>query len=134
MTLERLTEQVWQRLLPRVLLVGEAPGPPYQFHYVRASPWEAIFLGKLSPELLLAMPTDVVCRALLIGQPVLLWNDQPHRRAVHGVLLKRELEAAQARLLRLGVTAIGPGTLYTEKEIRQIQRLIGEDAAWCLER
>lgn len=127
MTLDQLTDRVWQRLLPRALLVGAAPDWPLPVRYVDAAPYEAVVLGLLPPGLLLAMPTDKVCRALLEGLPVLLWDGQPYRRAARGILLKRELEAAQTRLLRLGAIAFGPGVRHTQQEARRLRALTGED-------
>ena len=77
MTLDQLTDRVWQRLLPRALLVGAAPDWPLPVRYVDAAPYEAVVLGLLPPGLLLAMPTDKVCRAVLEGLPVLLRDGQP---------------------------------------------------------
>lgn len=130
MTLDQLTDRVWRRLLPRTLLVGDAPDPLLHLNYVNSKPYEAVILGLLPPGLLLAMPTNEVCQALLEGMPVLLWDDQPHRHAVQGILLKRELEAAQVRLLQLGIIAIGPGITYTEKEARRLRALTGEGQPW----
>lgn len=103
MTLDELTERVAQRLeeKPRALILG-APPPVDIFDYVNDLPYEAVVLGLLPPGLLLAMPTEPVCRAILSGMPVYLWANQPYRRWPHGKLLQRELREAQARLIRLG--------------------------------
>lgn len=103
MTLDELTERVTRRLegKPRALLLG-APPPADGFDYVNHPPYEVVVLGLLPPGLLLAMPTEPVCRALLSGMPVYLWASQPYRRWKHGKLLQRELREAQARLIRLG--------------------------------
>ena len=103
MTLDELTALVARRLegKPRALLLG-APPPADGFDYVNDPPYEAVVLGLLPPGLLLQMPTEPVCRALLSGMPVYLWASQPYRRWTHGKLLQRELREAQARLIRLG--------------------------------
>lgn len=103
MNLNELIERVLRRLeeKPRALLLG-APPPADVFDYVNSTPYEAVVLGLLPPGLLLQMPTDLVCRAILTGVPVYLWDAQPYRRSPHGKLLQRELREAQARLIRLG--------------------------------
>ena len=109
MNLDQLTDAVWQRLQekPRALLIGEPPNGCDKFNYVNEKPYEAIILGTLSPGDLLHMPNDPVCRALLQGIPVFLWHRQLHHTGSSAQALRRELRAAERRLLDLGVQPLG---------------------------
>ena len=93
----------------RVLLIGEAPEDCHNYFYVNEKPYEAIILGILSPGELLHMPNDPVCRALLDGIPVLLWHRQLHHTGSGAQALRRELRAAERRLMELGVQPLGTG-------------------------
>ena len=102
---QAVTDRIWAAWgdgRPPALLLGRAPEEDLGYRYVQEPPYEAVVLGLLPPGLLLQMPTEPVCRALLSGMPVYLWANQPYRRWPHGKLLQRELREAQARLIRLG--------------------------------
>jgi len=131
--LEQLTEEVWQRLSvckPRALLLGETPDGLQKFNYVNKKPYDAVVIGVLPPGELLHMPSDPVCSALLEGIPVYLWQGQPYRRSKSARLLRRELAAAEKRLLQYGVLPLGgeTGRLITAQEARAF-RLRGEQPA-----
>ena len=105
MNLDRLTEELWQRLQqerPRALLLGEAPEDLQKFIYVNEKPYEAVVIGKLTPAQLLQMPSDPVCMALLEGIPVYL-AVQPWCRGSSASALRRDLNRACQRLLQYGV-------------------------------
>ena len=110
MTLEELTDAVWQRLygnLPRALLLGLPPENYHKFNYVNKKPYEAIVLGVLPAGELLHMPNQAVCEALLEGMPVYLWHRQHHHTGSGARLLRRELYAAEQHLRQLGVQIVG---------------------------
>ena len=101
MNLDQLTDAVWQRLeerKPRALLIGQPPDWDGPYCYVAVPPYDAVVLGIMSPGELLHMPSDPVCRALLDGQPVYLWQPQPYRACKHAKALCRELAAAEQHL------------------------------------
>lgn len=105
MNLDRLTEELWQRLQqerPRALLLGEVPEDLQKYFYVNEKPYEVIVIGKLTPAQLLQMPSDPVCTALLEGMPVYL-TPQPWHKGNSASALRRDLQAACQRLLRYGV-------------------------------
>lgn len=119
--LAALLLQKLEALKPRALLIGEPPEISDQYQYVREEPYEAVVLGLLPPGVLLQMPSDPVCLALLAGVPVYLW---PQRYAgEHARLLRRELAAAEQRLLRLGIQRFPTEhQLITANQARQMSR------------
>lgn len=125
MNLEELTDAVWQRLQehrPRALLIGEAPDWTAPYQWVQEPPYEAVVLGLLSPGVLLSMPSDPVCRALLENIPVYLWPHQRYREAKAARMLCRELAAREQHLRQLGVRPLsGQGKLITAQEARQLR-------------
>lgn len=124
LNLDALTEAVRQRLeqgKKRALLIGEAPDDYHNFIYVNEKPYEAVVLGILPPGDLLHMPNDPVCRALLDGIPVYLWHRQLHHTGNDAQALRRELRAAERRLIALGVQVLGAGRqLITAEIARQL--------------
>ncbi len=125
MNLDQLTDAVWQRLQkekPRALLLGTAPEGLQKYNYVNQKPFEAIVIGTLTPGELLQMPTDPVCTALLEELPVYLCT-QPWLRGKTAPELRRELQAAQQRLLRLGAKPLGDHKkLISAQEARRMIR------------
>ena len=124
LNLDALTEAVRQRLeqgKKRALLIGEAPKDYHNIIYVNEKPYEAVVLGILPPGELLHMPNDPVCRALLDGIPVYLWHRQLHHMGSGAQALRRELRAAERRLVSLGVQILGAGRqLITAELARQL--------------
>lgn len=137
MTLDQLTEAVWQRLQTRqlaeetgerrlrALLIGEPPWNYHKYDYVNDKPYDAIVLGLLLPGVLLHMPDDTVCRALLEGMPVLLWPDQNRYSATAAPALQRALLAARRRLVEYGVQLIGREERLITAERAQLLRRLG---------
>ena len=64
-------------------------------------------MGILQPGVLLHMPDDTVCTALLEGMPVYLWHWQLHHGKTAAPMLRRKLMEAERRLVELGVQVIG---------------------------
>lgn len=136
MTVDELTDVIWRRLQaqqpesvdaldtrPRALLLGEPPWNYHKYNYVNQKPYEAIVLGLLPPGMLLHMPDDTVCQALLDGLPVLLWQEQSHHRQAAAPALRRALRAAERRLVEYGVQLIGKeDRLLTAERARQLRR------------
>lgn len=131
MNLDRLTDEVLRRILecrPRALLIGRAPDGEDHWTFVEQSPYEQVVIGILPPGELLLMPSDPVCRALLDGMPVYLYP-QPYGKGGSAGVLRRELAAAQQRLLRLGVRPVPrPGSLVTAQDLRQWDAALPADA------
>lgn len=125
MTLDQLTDAVWQRLQEkrtRALLLGEAPVYLQKFNYVNQKPYDAVVIGTLPPGQLLQMPTDSVCMALLEGIPVYLCP-QGYVKGKSAPELRRELWAAQQRLRRLGAVWLdGESKLISAAEARRMIR------------
>ena len=89
----------------RALCIGPPP-PGADVIPVEAPPYDAVFLGSLTPGELLQMPTEAVCQALLSGIPVYLAEEGLlHRRlgGSHAPALYRELCARERYLRQLGV-------------------------------
>lgn len=126
MNLDQLTDAVWQRMeerKPRALLIGQPPDWDGPYCYVAQPPYEAVVLGVLAPGDLLHMPSDPVCRALLDGQPVYLWQPQPYRTCSHAKALCRELAAAEQHLKQLGVLPLaGQSRWITAQEARLLRQ------------
>ena len=122
MNLDELTDAVLRRLearKPLALLLGQLPQMDDRYRYVQDKPYETVVIGILPPGELLQMPSDAVCRALLDGIPVWLWP-QPYGKGPHAAVLRRELLAAEQRLIRLGARPVlQPGQLVTAGDIRQ---------------
>lgn len=123
-----VTDAVWDRLfLPRALCVGTPPKNA-EFLSVDEPPYDMVVLASLSPAQLLAMPSDVVCRALLQGLPVYLVEQGLEHRAYggkHCSALYRELLARERYLRQLGVQIWGTektGKLYTAEDVRILGR------------
>ena len=119
MNLETLTELVFQRLQypVRAKLIGKEPAQELGFRYVRSEPYDAVVLGILTSGMLLRMPSDVVCRALLDRRPVYLWPEQPYRNSEFRGPIYRELQRAESRLVSLGAVYLpGPNNWITETQ------------------
>ena len=110
-TLDELICRVEVRLTgqQRALLIGAPPPISTQYNYVNLPPYDAVVLGLLPPGLVFHQPDETVCRALLDGLPVYLYQPQPYHRAAHGVLLRQKLRQAEERLLLLGVRPLKKG-------------------------
>ena len=118
-TLDRLAEEVYRRLSRkklRVKRIGSMPPMELDAEFVKDSSFDVLFLGILSPGELLTMPSEPVCHALLNGIPVYLWKEQPYRNAKFAGALRRELAAAQERLVQLGVRPVGGNSGWTTTE------------------
>ena len=118
-TLDRLAEEVYRRLTQkklRIKRIGSMPPTELDAEFVQDSSFDVLFLGILSPGELLAMPSEPVCQALLNGIPVYLWKEQPYRNAKFAGALRRELAAAQERLVRLGVYPVGGNSGWMTSE------------------
>lgn len=116
--LDRLTDEVLRRLekeRPKALLIGRPPREDGGFLYVQNEPYSAVVIGVLSPEKLLQMPTDPVCVALMEGLPVWLWP-QSYEKGKRAILLRRELMAAEQRLVRFGVKPVPVGSWWKERQ------------------
>lgn len=128
--ISRVADAVWERLnpassLPRALCVG-APPQDAPFLPVTQAPWEMVVLCTLSPQELLQMPNDAVCRGLLEGKPVYLMEEGLEYRkypataqALRGLLMAKERQ-----LYTLGVKKWGSGDkrLITAKDILSLPR------------
>ena len=124
MNVEELTNAVLQKLaekMPRALLIGDPPEIDHNYNYVNEEPYEAIMIGRLTPQEMFCMPTDAVCYALLEQKPVYLWDHQLWKESKTARVLCRELTAAQQRLYRLGVKPVYPAAgVLTAQEARAL--------------
>ena len=129
MNLDQLADAVLQRLnthKPRALLIGEDPIVDSNYNYVNEKPYEAVIIGKLSPEALFRMPTDVVCTALLEQIPVYLLDHQSWKDSKTARALCRELSLAQQRLYRLGVRPLHSSAKLLTADDARTMRLSGK--------
>lgn len=134
MNLDRLTDQLWQKLQqerPRALLLGDVPKELQKYIYVNEKPYEAVVIGELTPAQLLQMPSDPVCMALLEGVPVYLTSQQWLKGST-APALRRDLQGAYQRLLRYGVLPFREeGNLITAERARAMAAAGERPAAGC---
>ena len=119
----------------RALLIGDAPGYPLGYEYVKEAPYEAVVIGSLSLSQQLCFQEAAVLEALGCGLPVVLYapglQDAPGNRALAATLAgkRRELKnwgvvfvsggqrkvitAQQARLMKAQGLRPGPGAVLT---------------------
>ena len=119
----------------RALLMGEEPGFPLGYTYVKEAPYEAVVIGSLTLGQLLAFSNERVLEALARGMPVVLYApglpEAPGNRALSASLAARRRElknwgvvftdggqrrvitAQQARQMREQGVAPGPGAVLT---------------------
>ena len=119
----------------RALLIGDAPGYPLGYEYVKEAPYEAVVIGSLSLSQQLCFQEATVLEALGCGLPVVLYapglQDAPGNRALAATLAgkRRELKnwgvvfvsggqrkvitAQQARLMKNQGLRPGPGAVLT---------------------
>ena len=119
----------------RALLIGDAPGYPLGYEYVKEKPYEAVVIGSLSLSQQLCVQEAAVLEALGCGLPVVLYapglQDAPCNRALAATLAgkRRELKnwgvvfvsggqrkvitAQQARLMKNQGLRPGPGAVLT---------------------
>ena len=60
--------------MSRALLIGEVPGVPLDFSYVKEKPYDAVVLGSLSLSQLLRFREGAALEALAEGKPVYLYT------------------------------------------------------------
>ena len=107
----------------RALLIGEAPGYPLGYEYVREKPYDGVVIGSLTIGELLRFREERVFAALAAGVPVLLYTpglpEAPKNRA-----LAASLAAAQRELKNWGVifTDGGRRKLVTAEEARLLRQ------------
>ena len=119
----------------RALLIGDAPGYPLGYEYVKEAPYEAVVIGSLSLSQQLCFQEAAALEALGCGLPVVLYapglQDAPGNRALAATLAgkRRELKnwgvvfvsggqrkvitAQQARLMKAQGLRPGPGAVLT---------------------
>ena len=80
----------------RALLIGEAPGYPLGYEYVREKPYEGVVIGSLTIAQQLCFGEQPVLEALAAGMPVVLYapglQDAPGNRALSAALAGRRRE------------------------------------------
>ena len=130
--ISRVADAVWEKLshaspsLPRALCVGTVPKDA-PFLPVEEAPFDFVVICSLSPQELLQMPCDAVCRGLLMGKPVYLMEEgleyrkypTTTARALRGLLMGKERQ-----LWELGVKKWGGGgkKLITAKDVLSLSR------------
>lgn len=119
----------------RALLVGEEPGCPLGYSYVKEPPYDGVVIGSLTIGELLRFSHPGVLAALAEGRPVLLYTpglpEAPRNRALASSLAscRRELKswgvvftdggrknlvtAEEARALKAAGKQPGPGAVLT---------------------
>ena len=119
----------------RALLIGDTPGYPLGYAYVKEAPYEAVVIGSLTLSQQLCFQEQAVLEALGAGLPVVLYTpgleDAPGNRALSAALAgkRRELKnwgvvfvsggqrkvitAQQARLMKTQGLRPGPGAVLT---------------------
>ena len=119
----------------RALLIGDAPGYPLGYEYVKEAPYEAVVIGSLSLSQQLCFQEAAALEALGCGLPVVLYapglQDAPGNRALAATLAgkRRELKnwgvvfvsggqkkvitAQQARLMKAQGLRPAPGAVLT---------------------
>lgn len=119
----------------RALLIGDAPGYPLGYTYVKEAPYEAVVIGSLGLSQLLHFTEDRALSALAEGKPVVLYTpglpESPRNRGLSATLSskRRELKswgvvftdgaqkklitAQEARLLRQSGKQPAPGAVLT---------------------
>ena len=129
MNLDQLADAVLERLntqKPRALLIGDDPMVNNNYNYVNDKPYEAVVIGRISPQTLFHMPTDAVCTALLEQMPVYLLDHQPWKDSRTARTLCRELSLAQQRLYRLGVKPLHCAAKLLTADDARSMRLSGK--------
>ena len=129
MNLDQLTDALMQRMepqKPKALLIGDDPKVDNNYNYVNEKPYEAVVIGRLTPEGMFRMPTDAVCAALLEQVPVYMLDHQMWKDSKTARALCRELSAAQQRLYRLGVQPIHRGARFLTAEQARNMRQCGK--------
>ena len=80
----------------RALLIGEAPGYPLGYEYVREKPYEGVVIGSLTIAQQLCFGEQPALEALAAGMPVVLYTpglqDAPGNRALSAALAGRRRE------------------------------------------
>ena len=129
MNVEQLTQEVYRRLQehkPRVLVIGEstelAPGYDRVYHKL----YDMVLIGGISAAGLLHMPSEEVCRALLDGKPVFYSPAQSWKGNIQARPLCRALQAAEQRLLSLGVQMWKPAGRLVTAEAARAMLLLGQ--------
>ena len=117
------------------LLIGQEPGSPLGYSYVREAPFEAVVIGSLTLGQLLHFREEAVLSALAEGKSVVLYTpglpEAPRNRGLSAALASRRRElkswgivftdgaqkrlvtAQEARQLRLSGKQPGAGAVLT---------------------
>ena len=83
----------------RALLIGDAPGYPLGYEYVKEAPYDALVIGSLPLSQALRLSDERILQALAEGKPVVLYTPglptAPGNRALSASLAsaRRELKA-----------------------------------------
>lgn len=106
----------------RALLIGQEPGVPLGFQYVREGECDAVVIGSLSISGLLRFREEAALEALAAGKPVYLYT--PGLPNVKNRALAGSLASAQRELKNWGVifTDGGRKRLITAEEARRMQK------------
>jgi hypothetical protein len=109
--------------MSRALLIGDSPGVPLDFSYVKEKPYDAVMIGSLNLGQLLRFDQEEVLEALANGIPVYLYSPglptAPKNRA-----LSASIATAQRELKNWGVlfTDGARRHLVTAEEARVLRR------------
>lgn len=124
--IDAVAARVRERLdgTPTALLIGKRPEAELGWRYVGQAPYDAVMIGSMTPCELLHFPDECCTQALLLGKPVLLWEDglalHCYAHTANRALWSRLL-AAQRQLRQLGVQFLGTKTapVLTAEEVRR---------------
>lgn len=124
--IDAVAARVRERLdgTPTALLIGQRPEAELGWRYVGQEPYDAVVIGSMTPCELLHFPDERCTQALLLGKPVLLWEDglalQRYAHTANRALWSRLL-SAQRQLRQLGVRFLGTKSapVLTADEVRR---------------